>query len=72
LFIDGGSIHALSSPFYNFEKDAVRLDHFSSDGMREGVVGSVSELEKGVRFARLPKGSFEGLLATKRSDCFWN
>jgi hypothetical protein len=48
------------------------LNNFSGDGMREGVAWSVSELEESIRFARLPKSFFESLLATERSDRFWN
>ena len=59
-------------PFYDFEEDAVRLNHFSSNGMCEGVIWSVSELEESVRFARLSKGPFESLLATERPDCLRN
>ena len=72
LSIGRGSFHAPLSPLYNLEKDAVRLNHFSGDGMREGVIWPVPELEESVRFAGLPKGPFECLLATERSDCFRN
>lgn len=68
--IGGISFYSLSFPFYNFEKDAIRLNHFSGDGMRKGVVRSVSQLEESVRFAGLSKGAFESLLAAQRSDCF--
>ena len=60
------------SPFYNFEKNTVRLDDFPSDGVGEGVIWSVSEFEESVWFPGLPKSFFESLLATERSDCFWN
>ena len=72
LSIGRGTFYAFPSPFYNLEKDAIRLNHFSGDGMREGVIWPVPELEESIRFAGLSKGPFECLLATERSDCFRN
>ena len=72
LFTGGGTLHTFSSPFHDFEKDAVRLNHFSGNGVRERVIRSVSELEESVRLVRLSKGSFESLLAAECSECFRN
>jgi len=71
-FIGGGPLNMFSSPFHYFEEDAIRLNHLSGNWMREGVIRSISELEESVRFAGFSKGSFQGLVATERSDCLWN